>query len=164
MSRDTGPVGTPRQAGWGNAGNGGNGDHAGNAGNSARQPLAILFVDPDLERITRLAQELPRPIDYRIVPSAQVALNAVHTRMPDLIVTELNLPDANGVNLIEHLHFAPNTRNILFLVFTVRTSVRDKIAAFQAGADDYLVKPSNAQELAVHIHLLSRFQRVIGRN
>lgn len=151
MSRDTGPVSTPRQAGWASP------------GNSARQPLAILFVDPDLEHITRMAQELPRPIDYRVVPSAQAALNVIQTRMPDLVVTELNLPDANGVNLIEHLHHAPQTRNILFLVLTSRTSVRDKIAAFQAGADDYLVKPSSPQELAVHIQLLSRFQRVIGR-
>jgi DNA-binding response OmpR family regulator len=110
-----------------------------------------------------MAQELPRPIDCRIVPSAQAALIAIQMRMPDLIVTELNLPDANGIDLIGHLHHAPQTRNVLFLVLTARTSVRDKIAAFQAGADDYLVKPSNPQELAVHIQLLSRFQRVIGR-
>ena len=151
MNRDTGPMGIPEQAG------------RSNAGSFSRQPLAILFVDPDVERTTRIAQELPRPIDYRIVPSAQAALNAIQTRMPDLIVTELNLPDANGIDLIGHVHHAPQTRNILFLVLTARASVRDKIAAFQAGADDYLVKPSNPQELAVHIHLLSRFQRVIGR-
>jgi DNA-binding response OmpR family regulator len=151
MNRDIGPVGTPQPSGWSNS------------ASLSRQPLAVLFVDPEAERITRLAQELPRPIDYRIVTSAQAALHAIQTRMPDLIVTELLLPDANGIDLIGHVHHAPQTRNILFLVLTARTSVRDKIAAFQAGADDYLIKPSNPQELAVHIHLLSRFQRVIGR-
>lgn len=151
MSRDTGPVRTPQPAG------------AFNQGGGSRQPLAVLFVDPDLERTTRLAQDLPRPLDYRIVPSARAALQAIQTRMADLIVTELNLPDANGADFIKHIHETPQTRNILILALTARTSVRDKIAAFQAGADDYLVKPISAQELAVHMHLLSRFQRVIGR-
>jgi DNA-binding response OmpR family regulator len=130
----------------------------------ARQSLSVLFIDPDVQYAGVIAQGLPASTDVRLVHTAQAAMEAIQARMPDLVVTELNLPDASGVDLIAHLHRTRQTHNILLLVLTTRASVRDKIAAFQAGADDYLIKPSNPQEVGVHAHLLSRFQRVIGRS
>jgi DNA-binding response OmpR family regulator len=84
------------------------------------------------------------------------------SRMPDLIVTELDLPDADGVQLIRSVHDSPVTRRVLIVVVTRRTGFRDKIAAFQAGADDYLVKPVDPDLLATHVLLVSRFRRVLS--
>ncbi len=122
----------------------------------------ILIVDPDQEAGKRLADSLA-PSITAVVGSARAALEAMRFRMPDLIVTELDLPDISGIEFIARIHSAPATRHVLLLVATRRTSVRDKVAAFQAGADDYLVKPLNPQQFVDHVQLVSRFIQVIGR-
>lgn len=127
-----------------------------------RPALAVLFVDPDVGSADRLARSLPNLSAVAVVPTAQAAVAAIGMRVPDLIVTELDLPDANGIQLIRSLHEAPLTRRTLILVVTHRTSFRDKIAAFQAGADDYLVKPVDPDQLATHVRLVSRFRQVLS--
>jgi DNA-binding response OmpR family regulator len=122
----------------------------------------ILIVDPDQESGRRLAEALT-PNVTAVVGSARAALDAMRYRMPDLIVTELDLPDVSGIEFIARIHAAPATRHVLLLVATHRTAVRDKVAAFQAGADDYLVKPLHPQQFVDHVQLVSRFIQVIGR-
>jgi DNA-binding response OmpR family regulator len=122
----------------------------------------VLIVDPDQEAGRRLASALA-PNITAVVGSARAALEAMRFRMPDLIVTELDLPDVSGIEFIARIHGTPETRHVLLLVATRRTAVRDKVAAFQAGADDYLVKPLNPQQFVDHVQLVSRFIQVIGR-
>ncbi|HZC76212.1 MAG TPA: response regulator [Ktedonobacterales bacterium] len=125
------------------------------------QPLAVLFVDPDIAAAERLASPLRARWAIAIVPSAQAALAAMQLRLPSVVVTELDLPDQSGVELLAHIHNTPVTHNVLLMVVTGRASVRDKIAAFQAGADDYLVKPVDPQQFEMHLYLVSRFRSVI---
>jgi DNA-binding response OmpR family regulator len=127
-----------------------------------RRLWTILIIDPDHEAGKRLAEALA-PSITAVVGSARAALEAMKVRLPDLIVTELDLPDASGLEFIARLHAAPATRHVLLLVATRRSSVRDKIAAFQAGADDYLVKPLDPQQFVIHAQMVSRFIQVIGR-
>jgi DNA-binding response OmpR family regulator len=63
----------------------------------------------------------------------------VDSRVPDLIVAEIDLPDADGLALVARWHVAPATPHSLFMIVTTRRSVRDKIAGLQAGADEYLL-------------------------
>lgn len=127
-----------------------------------RTGLAVLFVDPDLASADRLSRSLPNLSAVAVVPTAQQAVAAIGMRVPDLMVLELDLPDASGVQLIQSVHDAPLTRRMLIMVVTHRTNFRDKIAAFQAGADDYLVKPVEPDELATHVRLVSRFRQVLS--
>src|SRR5262249_30697780 len=111
----------------------------------APQPMAVLFVDPDMESAHRLSRALPNYSLTAVVPTAQAALQAIQARVPTLIVTELDLPDAKGLDLLRHIHADPTTRKVLLMVVTRRTAITDKIAAFEAGADDYVVKPVEPQ-------------------
>jgi two-component system, OmpR family, KDP operon response regulator KdpE len=133
--------------------------HLGRAG---RRAWTVLIVDPDVEGARRLAVSLA-PNIVAIVGSARAAFEAIQSRIPDLIVTELDLPDMPGAEFILRIHSTPATHNVLLLVATRRTAVSDKIAAFQAGADDYLVKPLTPQQFVAHAQLVSRFLQVIGR-
>jgi PleD family two-component response regulator len=130
-------------------------------GQYAQAPLAVLFIDPDVASAERLARPLRGRYATAIVPSAQAAQTAIHVRMPDLVVTEIDLPDANGLNILSRLRTSPETQHILLIVVTSRTSVNDKIAAFQAGGDDYLVKPVDPEKFETHLMLISRFRKVI---
>jgi DNA-binding response OmpR family regulator len=77
---------------------------------------------------------------------------------PSLIVTELDLPDTRGLDLVATLHDNPLTHHVLLMVVTTRRMIQDKIASFQAGADDYLVKPVDADLFVLHVQLLSHLR------
>lgn len=127
----------------------------------SRPALAVLIIDPDLESAERLARAINARCAVAVTPNAQAGLAAMRVKMPDLIVTELDLPDIGGIDFIKSVHNTPATRNVLLMVVTSRATIRDKIAAFQAGADDFLVKPVEAQLFEIHVQLLSRFRQTI---
>lgn len=126
-----------------------------------RGPMAVLIVDPDRVAAEYLAAPLRRTCIVGIAASAAEAISLLRQRIPDMILTELNLPDSNGIEFIDFIYRAPQTHHVLLMVVTSRASVRDKIAALQAGADDYLVKPVPGTQLEVHVQLISRFRKVI---
>lgn len=128
-----------------------------------RDGLAVLFVDPDVAFAQRLAMALGGLLsDFAVAATAQSAVEAIRARVPDVVVMELDLPDARGVELIGWLHTTQATRRVMLLALTAQASVMQKVAAFQAGADDYLVKPVEARTLATHLRLLMRFRQVLG--
>lgn len=126
-------------------------------------PLAILIVEPDRATAEQLAGAARPYASVAIAASAYEAQAALQSASPALIITELNLPDANGIEFIARVHSAPSTHDVLLMVVTQRTAVRDKIAAFQAGADDYLVKPVDLAQFTTRLLVLSRFRPVIRR-
>ena len=127
----------------------------------AQPAIAVLFVDSDLESAQRLAHTLRGRYATATVPSIRQARSAMSLRMPDLIVTELDLPDGSGLDLFATLRNNPATRHILLMAVTHRRAVQDKIAAFQAGCDDYLVKPVDPDQFETHVLLVSRFRKII---
>ena len=128
----------------------------------AAAQMSVLFIDPDQNNAERLSRSLTNISAVAIVATAHAALNAISLHVPSLIVTEIDLPDANGLELIAKVHATPAMRHVLLMVVTTRSGVRDKINAFQAGADDYLVKPLDPAVFALRVQLLSRFRKVIG--
>jgi DNA-binding response OmpR family regulator len=126
----------------------------------ANTVFSVLYVDPDLALAEQLASVLGGRGAVTVVPSANAARVAMRGRMPTLVVMELDLPDASGVELLATLRQAPATRNVLLMVITARRGIYDKIAAFQAGADDFLVKPVDPQQFEMHVQLLSTFRQI----
>lgn len=124
-----------------------------------RPPLSVLFVDPDTDTARRLARALPNAGPVAFATTARAALDAIRSRVPDLIVTELLLPDTTGSEFIAYVHSQVATQQVLLLVTTTQNAVSAKIAAFQAGADDFLVKPVTPEVFALHVQLVSRFRR-----
>lgn len=127
----------------------------------ARPPLAVLVVDPDARRAQLLAQWLQPLCLVAIAPTVHTAASIIGQRTPDLIVADLDLPDMPGVEFIGRLAQMPMTRHILFMVVTQRSSVRDKIDALRAGADEFLVWPCTEDFFVQRVKLLSRFRRIL---
>jgi DNA-binding response OmpR family regulator len=132
-----------------------------NTGGRARAALSVIMVDPDEATARMLANQLAGA-QTMIVSTSAAAKYALSDGMPDVIVTELDLPDGDGVSLVREIHGNPQTRHILLVVVTRRNAIRDKIAALQAGADDYLVKPVEPEQFVMHIRAVSRFRRILG--
>jgi DNA-binding response OmpR family regulator len=133
----------------------------GGSGDNSRDILTVLFIDPDLTAAERIARPLRATCAVAVVPTAQAAMAAMRVRIPNLVVMELALPDMNGIELIANLHSAPITHKVLIMVVTRRSGVRDKVAAFQAGADHYLVKPVDPAQFLIQVRLILRFRSVV---
>lgn len=83
---------------------------------------------------------------------------ALHLR-PDLILMDVVLPGMDGYTLCRQLRQKPATRSIPILILSSKTDIADKVAGFEAGADDFLNKPFQPAELTYRIRsLLARFQ------
>ncbi len=81
--------------------------------------------------------------------------------LPDLIVMDLMLPQVDGLTVCQRLRREERTRDIPVLMLTALSQTQDKVEGFNAGADDYLVKPFEIQEFLVRVRaLLRRSDRV----
>jgi two-component system KDP operon response regulator KdpE len=117
---------------------------------SMNDPLRkVLVVEDELEirRFIRLAL-MAEEIDVSEADSVQRGLIEAGTRRPDLVVLDLGLPDGDGVDFIRGLR---GWSEIPVIVLSARTDESQKIAALDAGADDYLVKPFGTGELLARV-------------
>jgi DNA-binding response OmpR family regulator len=101
----------------------------------------VVVVDPDPFYQRQIALALQQ--SFRCLPASTLreAQQLIRRERPGLVILELDLPDGDGIDLIQSLQADPLLKQALIACITRRKSVQDKIRAFRAGADDYLVKP-----------------------
>jgi len=115
----------------------------------------ILIADDDADALRLVGLMLERQ-GYKILAAAdgQQALQKAIENQPHLIVLDVMMPDMDGYEVATRLHSNPTTESIPILMFTAKVAVNDKIAGFQAGADDYLTKPAHPRELVARVEAL----------
>lgn len=120
----------------------------------------ILIVDDDLETLRLVGLMLQRQgYEISAANSGSQALNLAKTESPDLIVLDIMMPEMDGLQFSQRLRKDPDISSIPILMFTAKSQVDDKVAGYEAGADDYLTKPVHPAELVAHIKaLLTRTQ------
>lgn len=117
----------------------------------------ILVVD-DEAQITRVLRTSLRAHRYEIRTAADgiSALDTFHDWKPDLIITDLQMPEMNGIELCREIR---KLSNIPIIVLSVKGEEKTKVEALDAGADDYVTKPFGVEELLARIRAaLRRFQ------
>ena len=114
-----------------------------------KPPLRVLVVEDEAEirRFVRLALEA-EGLEVHEAETVQRGLIESGTRRPELVVLDLGLPDGDGVDFIRDLR---TWSEIPVIVLSARSAEGDKIAALDAGADDYLVKPFGTGELLARV-------------
>jgi two-component system KDP operon response regulator KdpE len=113
-----------------------------------QSPVAILIEDePQIRRFVRLALEA-EGWQVHEADTARRGLLDAGTRKPDLLVVDLGLPDGDGLDLIRDVR---GWSNVPIVVLSARSDESDKIAALDAGADDYLTKPFGVGELLARV-------------
>ena len=123
--------------------------------NKVKDVLKILLVEDDLysaEILLQLLAESHYTIDSAI--NAKTAWHYIETYTYDLIILDIMLPDSDGIGLCTKLRDSGYTMPVLLL--TAKDSPNDRVMGLEAGADDYVVKPYNFQELVARIRALLR--------
>ena len=114
----------------------------------------VLVVDDEtsIRRYLRAALTAQGFTVYEAA-NGQEALNAVIANRPDIIILDLGLPDIDGIEVTRHLREWSQTP---IIILSVREAEQDKIAALDAGADDYLTKPFSTGELMARMRVALR--------
>ncbi|MEU1748079.1 response regulator [Micromonospora arida] len=114
----------------------------------------ILVVDDEPQILRALRINLrARRYDVDVAGTGAAALKAAASHPPDLVVLDLGLPDIDGVEVIRGLR---GWTTVPIIVLSGRAGSEDKVAALDAGADDYVTKPFGVEELLARIRAVTR--------
>ncbi|MEU8326877.1 response regulator [Micromonospora sp. NPDC048839] len=114
----------------------------------------ILVVDDEPQILRALRINLrARRYDVDVADTGAAALRAAASHPPDLVVLDLGLPDIDGVEVIRGLR---GWTTVPIIVLSGRAGSEDKVAALDAGADDYVTKPFGVEELLARIRAVTR--------
>jgi two-component system, OmpR family, KDP operon response regulator KdpE len=114
----------------------------------------ILVVDDEPQIVRALRINLrARRYDVDVAPDGATALRLAASHGPDLVVLDLGLPDMDGVEVIRGLR---GWTSVPIIVLSGRAGSQDKVAALDAGADDYVTKPFGIDELLARVRAVTR--------
>src|ERR1700704_1114451 len=118
------------------------------------RPPRVLVVEDD-DGIAQVLQRSLRMEGYevKLAGDGVSALDLAHAYLPDLVILDLGLPKLDGVDVARTLR---QTDDVPILVLTARDAVESRVEGLDAGADDYLVKPFERQELLARLRALLR--------
>ena len=123
------------------------------------KPL-ILVVEDDATVRNLIATTL-KSNDYRYLtaPNGESAILTATTQQPEIVLLDLGLPDMDGVEIIRRIR---SWSQMPIIVISARSEDGDKIAALDAGADDYLTKPFSVAELLARLRVTQRRLATLG--
>ncbi len=139
---------------------------------SARQPVgagetphAHLLVVDDNENNRDIVSRLLEREGYEVstAENGAQALERIKTQPPDLVLLDVMMPVMDGIEACKRLKDDPDTRLIPIVIMTALGQVEDRVRAIQAGADDFLTKPVNRDELLARIQTSLRLKETVEK-
>jgi two-component system cell cycle response regulator len=124
-------------------------------------PAKILVID-DEEAIRELLREVLVTDGYTVLTAAdgREALPMALSKKPDLILSDVRMPKLDGLTLCKALRVNPETKNIPVVMLTGYNVKEHMEAAISAGADDFLSKPINIEEVRIRVRTLLKLKNV----
>lgn len=126
----------------------------------ARDAPHLLIAEDNPGMRAYLAELLADSYDLELVENGQQAWDAVQRRRPDVIVSDVMMPEVDGMELAARLKADPRFRDVPLLLLTAKTGRDDVVYGLDSGADDYLGKPFSPAELKARVRAAERLHRV----
>lgn len=125
--------------------------------------INILVVEDNVDFCMVTANEIKRA-GYNVITAfnGEQALTIYENEHIDLMVTDIMMPNVDGYSLISEIRRL--NQKLPILIITAKSAMEDKIKGFNAGTDDYLVKPFNNDELLIRIKALLRRAKIVSEN
>ena len=124
------------------------------------KPL-LLVVEDDVDLLSFIVSELED--DYQVIfaTNGREGLRQAREYIPDLVVTDLMMPDLGGMELCTELKANQETSHIPLIMLTAKTSLGSQLEGLETGADDYITKPFHMALLEARIHNLLESRRML---
>lgn len=121
------------------------------------EPISILIIEDD-EIVGRTIERCLRGGEFqvRLVNSGIKGLRAARRDIPNLVILDVIMPGMDGYEVCREMRADPTLKDVPVLFLTAKTKDEDKITGLTAGADDYLGKPFNVDELILRIRAIIR--------
>jgi len=116
----------------------------------------VLLIADDNEDVVELLRVYLKPLDceFLIAKDGEEALTVAQARLPDVVLLDVMMPKRSGWEVCQALKAVQRTSRIRVVLVTGRGEVKDRLTGLQVGADDYLVKPFNRDEVLRRISAL----------
>lgn len=111
----------------------------------------ILLVDDNPDLCNYIQRLLSQKYQIKSVNSGLAALESIREQKPDLVITDVIMPELNGLELLQILRHDPDTQRIPIILLSARAEENARIEGLEAKADDYLIKPFSARELLARV-------------
>lgn len=121
-------------------------------------PKQLVLVVDDEAPIVRLLRATLEADGFAVVTAdrGETALAILDTERPDLVVLDVLMPEMDGFETLRRIRGQSQTPHVPVIMLTARTGDSDKLQGFQSGADDYVTKPFNPDELVARITAVLR--------
>ena len=120
----------------------------------------IVLAEDNADMRDYVSRLLGASCDVRAVGDGEAALEAVGTKAPDLIITDVMMPRLDGFGLLHAIRSAEETKELPVILLSARAGEEARIEGLEAGADDYLVKPFSANELVARVNANLKLARI----
>jgi signal transduction histidine kinase/DNA-binding response OmpR family regulator len=127
---------------------------------SAVDRQRILLADDNADMRAYVSRLLSERYAVETVPDGEAALAAVRSSPPDLVLADVMMPRLDGLGLLAQLRADPVTSSLPVILLSARAGEASRAEGIKTGADDYLVKPFNAQELLARVGAQLQLARV----
>jgi MinD-like ATPase involved in chromosome partitioning or flagellar assembly/FixJ family two-component response regulator len=119
--------------------------------------MKILLID-DEEMYYKQLLPAAKKADYELqyARSGAEGIAAISATKPDLLIVDLRLPDLDGFEIMSRLRKDPHYSHVPVMIITGKDDLQNKLKAFEMGADDFLVKPFEPEELVARLGILAR--------
>ena len=124
--------------------------------------MRVLLIDDEqfyFKLIRKTLKEAEYDLEY--AKSGGEGLAKVPTFLPEMLIVDLKLPEMDGFEILERLRRDPKFGHIPVIVITSKDELSEKLKAFELGADDYVVKPFQPEELVARMGILARRGRAM---
>jgi signal transduction histidine kinase len=129
-------------------------------GPSSHAPLVFVVEDnPELREF--LIEVLASHYRVRSADRGRPALQAIRELRPEIVVSDVAMPEMDGLELCRALRDDPELHSIPLILVTARTDLASILAGFEAGADDYVLKPFHGRELLARVEVHVRLRRMV---
>jgi DNA-binding response OmpR family regulator len=131
-----------------------------------KQPALKVLVVDDEENIQELIRLGLRYEGFQVESASDGSdgISAAQRLNPDLVILDLMLPGMDGLEVCRRLRSNPTTQDIPILMLTAKDEVRDRVVGLDTGADDYLTKPFDFEELVARVKAILRRQQRAQRS
>lgn len=133
-------------------------------GSKAGARARILIADDNADMRQYLTRLLAEHYHVETAADGRVAMSKAREHPPDLVLSDIMMPELDGFELLRHLRADEKTRTVPVVLLSARAGEESRVEGMQAGADDYLVKPFSARELLARVGARLEIARVQKRS